>query len=129
MRSIKSKLIMQYSLLVLLIVVALSFISITYATKALEEDNNAAMLTFSVEIGKSIENEFQATLGELEFLSSHPTLREDVISDEALLELFQTEVDIREVEGLGLFDLEGQGRIYDKNHELSLIHIYIEMAL
>lgn len=112
MKSIRSKFIMQFTVLILLIIVTLSFTSVYYASKELVDANNSAIDSFSTEISKSIKNEFDGSFGELEFLANHPTFSSEDLSDEDLLAFFSDEGETREVEGFGVFDLDGSGQIY-----------------
>lgn len=117
MKSIKSKFIMQFSLLLVAIIAAMSVTSIFYASSALTNETNAALETFSIEISKSIENEFSTLFSELGFIGNHPTLREGESTEEDLLSLFSEEVESRGLEGIGYYQLDGSGQIYDTNLE------------
>lgn len=113
MKSIKTKLILQVTTLILIIVSTMTLISNYSATKALTEDNKVALYTFSLEIAKRIESELSTKLADIEFLGNHPMLSEEETSEEDLLDFLMTEAESREVNGIGVYDLDGSGIIYD----------------
>lgn len=112
MKSIKGKFIVQFTALILVIIMILSAISIYFASKALTDETYEAMDTFATEIGKSILNEISVTTGELGFLANHPSFL-DVESTEDLVAIFETEAESRDQGGYGNIDLEGNGMLYD----------------
>ena len=116
MKSIKTQFIMSFSSFTLIIILALSSVSIYFTTQALAEENNSAMKTFSTEIAKGIETDINGTMSELEFLSNHPNLTDDITNDD-LLALFKDELELRDVDGFGIYDTSGSGLIYNAKED------------
>lgn len=116
MKSIKTKFMLQFSVLIIFMLGVMAFTGIYYAGAALTEETQAGMSTFSVEIGKSIENEVGALMSELEFLANHPMISEEM-SNEDFISFVESEAETREVDGFGLYDLNGDGVFYDSVEE------------
>ncbi|MCH4890424.1 HAMP domain-containing protein [Acidaminobacter sp. JC074] len=113
MKSIKNRIVLQFTLLIILIIFGVSTASLLVASEALLDENESAMSTFSVEIAKSIENEIGTVISELSFLSNHPLLSSEDTSDEDILMIFSEEVELRGVNGFIQVDVNGMGIMYD----------------
>ncbi|KAB3531310.1 methyl-accepting chemotaxis protein [Alkaliphilus pronyensis] len=110
MKKLSSKLIISITLLILVVSIGLGLLSYIAASRALEDEIEAALMSKAEDVVKIIENKLEAYIAPLEVVASINTINQPLIEWQEKLPILQREVENQGFNEMGIADLNGNMR-------------------
>ena len=121
MKSIKSRLIITLTAVLLVSSSILGFLSIRSASRALHSETQKSLLNTATEASKYVEARINTQKLYIETIALHPIIKDDTIRWEDKVKFFQSEAQRSGYIGFALADTKGQAHIY--NQEKTVLDI------